>query len=84
MKDLKRDGGFHAAGLIVWNGGNVTKSEVKLALERGFTVFLVKGTGRAADELANDPISRNPLVSVVPITDPMVLNTLLRTKGFIR
>lgn len=84
MVDLKKSAGFHASGLIVWNGGKVTKSEVELALKRGLTVFLVQGSGRAADELANSEIACHPLVSVVSSADPGALNTLLKSKGFIR
>jgi len=35
---------------IVWNGGGVTKTEIKMALRYGWDVILVQGSGRAADE----------------------------------
>lgn len=38
---------------IVWNGGGVTKTEVKLTARAGWPVILVKGSGRAADEYCN-------------------------------
>jgi hypothetical protein len=35
---------------IVWNGGGVTETEIKLAARSGWPVILVKGSGRAADK----------------------------------
>ena len=45
----RRTAGWQFA-TIVWNGGGVTKTEVKMALRAGWPVILVKGSGRAADE----------------------------------
>jgi len=36
---------------IFWNGGGVTKSEIKMSLRHGWDTVLVEGSGRAADEL---------------------------------
>lgn len=38
---------------IVWNGGGVTKTELKRSLQSGWPVFVVEGSGRAADEYAD-------------------------------
>lgn len=46
-----RDCGWRFA-TIVWNGGGVTRAEALMAAELGWPVFLVVGSGRAADELA--------------------------------
>jgi hypothetical protein len=35
---------------IAWNGGGVTKTEIKLTARSGWPVFLVEGSGRGADE----------------------------------
>lgn len=42
---------------IVWNGGGVTRAEALMAAELGWPVFLVVGSGRAADELAAEQAS---------------------------
>ena len=39
-------------GVVVFNGGGVTKKEITQALDRGLPLIVVRGSGRAADEFA--------------------------------
>jgi hypothetical protein len=48
-----RRGGWQFA-TIVWNGGGVTREEAVKAALRGWPVFLVEGTGRAADQMLSE------------------------------
>ena len=45
----RRTAGWQFAS-IVWNGGGVTRTEVKRTARSGWPVILVEGSGRAADE----------------------------------
>lgn len=84
MKYLKMYSGF-ASGVIVWNGGGVTKKEAKLAADYGLEVFLISGTGRAADELSQDcRFTNKAVVTTVDVSNPVALNTILKKKGFIK
>lgn len=65
-------------GMVVWNGGGVTKTEAHTALQQGWKVITVAGSGRAADELARDQ-----RFITVDRTDPTSLNTALHEHGFI-
>lgn len=72
-------------GLIVWNGGGVTKQEALRAAELGWRVFLVEGSGRQADELA--AAVRNQKLrgkfTIVRRNDPATLESALVRQGFI-
>jgi SLOG in TRPM, prokaryote len=53
MVALRDQGGWTVA-VVVFNGGGVTKKEIKGALKRGIPVIVVNGTGRAADQFASE------------------------------
>jgi hypothetical protein len=55
----------HQAVTILINGGEVSRKDIDLSLEKNRPVIVVSRTGRLADELSNDP-TRNKLISVVP------------------
>src|SRR5690606_9022218 len=44
-------GGAKVAGILI-NGGNVALKEIGMAVERGIPMFVVEGSGRAADTVA--------------------------------
>lgn len=51
---------------ILMNGGEVSRKDIELSLEKGRPVIALSRTGRLADELARQPV-RNDLISVVPV-----------------
>ena len=51
---------------ILINGGEVSRKDIDLSLEKGRPVIALSRTGRLADELARQPM-RNDLISVVPV-----------------
>jgi hypothetical protein len=85
--------GFQAAGLPVWNGGGVTKEEVRAANAKKYPSWIVEGSGRAADEYcaALDGSGEESLLEgldtdlliPVPKSDPTVLRNSLIEHGFI-
>jgi len=50
---LRRHANWSSA-LVVYNGGNTTEYEARLIAEQHWPVILVRGSGRAADKLAQD------------------------------
>lgn len=72
-------------GLIVWNGGNVTRKEALLAAQLGWRVFLVEGSGRQADELVTEVRTQQlrGKFSIVQRSDPATLSAMLTRHGFI-
>lgn len=76
MNSLQKYSGFHPA-LVVWNGGPVTIEEALLAKDKGWPVFVVTGTGRAADnELGPDHFTGTNVYHVDK-AHPELLNNLL-------
>lgn len=73
-------------GLIVWNGGDVTKKEALLAAQLGWHVFLVEGSGRQADELATAVRGKRlrGKFTLVKRNDPTTLSAALTRHDFIR
>jgi hypothetical protein len=71
-------------GMIVWNGGDVTKKEVLRAAGLGWRIFLVDGSGRQADELAIAARGRKLPgdISIVQRRDPQSLRRALAQHGF--
>ena len=57
---------------IVINGGNVARKDVALSLQTGRPVVALSGTGRLADEIANDP-NKPALTLAVPAEDEQAL-----------
>ncbi len=51
---------------LLMNGGEVSRKDIELSLEKGRPVIALSRTGRLADELARQPV-RNDLISVVPV-----------------
>ncbi|HET9913987.1 MAG TPA: hypothetical protein VFQ13_18990 [Anaerolineales bacterium] len=55
----------HRSVTILINGGEVSRKDIELSLEKGRPVIALSRTGRLADELARQP-ERNKLIAVVP------------------
>jgi hypothetical protein len=51
---------------ILMNGGEVSRKDIDLSLEKGRPVLALSRTGRLADELARQPV-RNDLITVIPV-----------------
>lgn len=70
--------------LVVYNGGSVTEKEVRATAAQGWPVLLIKGSGRKADELAQDVVflRANPTVSVCA-NDPVGLRQALVSLGVV-
>ncbi|HTK04963.1 MAG TPA: hypothetical protein VL500_05225 [Candidatus Eisenbacteria bacterium] len=52
MENLVSCGGFSGVGVIAWNGGPITEDEVMRSARKGWPTIVIKGSGRAADEIA--------------------------------
>jgi len=55
----------HKSVTILINGGEVSRKDIDLSLEKGRPVIVLSRTGRLADEITRDP-ERDALISVVP------------------
>jgi len=56
----------HRSVTILINGGEISRKDIELSLEKGRPVIALSRTGRLADELARQP-ERNKLISVIPV-----------------
>ena len=56
----------HRSVTILINGGEVSRKDIDLSLEKGCPVIVLSRTGRLADELARQP-ERHKLISVIPV-----------------
>lgn len=56
----------HGSVTILMNGGEVSRKDIDLSLEKGRPVIAISRTGRLADELARQP-ARNNLITVIPV-----------------
>jgi hypothetical protein len=56
----------HGSVTILINGGEVSRKDIDLSLEKGRPVIALSRTGRLADELSRQPV-RNDLISVIPV-----------------
>jgi SLOG in TRPM, prokaryote len=56
----------HRSVTILINGGDVSRKDIELSLEKGRPVIALSRTGRLADELARQP-ERNKLITVLPV-----------------
>lgn len=87
MQDWKTYGGFTALGMIGWNGGAITKDELERAIKLGWPTFLIKGSGRATDELIGEITTSgdtiDPKTFVIEKDNPEILRDLLIGLGFI-
>ena len=55
----------HQAVTVLINGGEVSRKDIELSLEKGRPVIVLSRTGRLADELSSEP-DRNKLITVIP------------------
>ena len=55
----------HRSMTILINGGEVSRKDIQLSLDKGRPVIVLSRTGRLADELARQP-ERNNLITVLP------------------
>ena len=55
----------HRSVTVLINGGEVSRQDIDLSLEKGRPVIVLSRTGRLADELARQP-ERNKLITVIP------------------
>jgi hypothetical protein len=55
----------HRSVTILINGGEVSRKDIELSLEKGRPVIVLSRTGRLADEIARQPY-RNKLISIAP------------------
>lgn len=62
---------------ILANGGSVARKDVSLSLENGRPVIALAGTGRLADEIANQP-NHSSLVVIVSAHDEHALKHAIR------
>lgn len=51
---------------ILLNGGEVSRKDIELSLEKGRPVIALSRSGRLADELAREP-ARNKLITIIPL-----------------
>lgn len=56
----------HKSVTILINGGEVSRKDIELSLEKGRPVIALSRTGRLADELARQP-ERNKLITILPV-----------------
>lgn len=89
MNQLTQYGGFSRAGVIAWNGGDITRDEVMRSINMGWPTFVIKGSGRAADDIAAEleagkltPSSGN--LFIINKNDPIELRQALQSFGFIQ
>ena len=93
MTRLREFAGFTAVGVVAWNGGGVTASEILRSARLGWPTIVVKGSGRKADEFAQrlevaDPTLLSELphghkLIVCDRSDPMTLRSALVEHGFV-
>jgi hypothetical protein len=55
----------HQSVTILINGGEISRKDIDLSLEKGRPVIALSRTGRLADELSREP-DRNKMITVVP------------------
>lgn len=94
LMDQWRDhAGFTALGLVAWNGGPVTRDEILRSAKRRWPTILVRGSGRATDEVIGVLEAANGAAALgVPADAPFVvvdrddanaLRVALTTHGFL-
>lgn len=88
MFNLKAHAGFKQVGVIAWNGGPITRDEVMRSVKNGWPTYVIKGSGRAADEIAAEleagTLAPSPgNLFVVDKDDPIALRQALQSFGFI-
>jgi hypothetical protein len=67
----------HRSVTILLNGGNIARLDIDLSLRMGRPVIALAGTGRYADEIANQP-DKSGLITVVPAdSEPVLKKSIL-------
>jgi hypothetical protein len=80
MLNLKKLMGFNVGG-IVYGGGGVTVTEATMAHEMGMPVFVVRGSGRQADEKLAAAVFNGKGIHHVGLDEPWHLRRLLMDYG---
>jgi len=93
MENLTGYAAFTRMGVVAWNGGPITRDEVMRSASRGWPTIVIRGSGRAADEIAsqldaNDPalmdkLPKNHNLIIAHRSDPATLRIALQTFGFL-
>jgi hypothetical protein len=93
MDNLVEYGGFAVAGIVAWNGGPITEDEVMRSAKRRWPTIVVKGSGRAADDIAAkleagdpallDKLPKGHRLVVADRADPTTLRRHLIDFGFL-
>jgi hypothetical protein len=68
----------HQSVTILVNGGEVSRKDIDLSLEKNRAVIALSRTGRLADEFARQP-SRNKLISIASANDDQRIVELIET-----
>jgi hypothetical protein len=63
---------------ILINGGEVSRKDIQLSLEKGRQVIALSRTGRLADELARQP-QRDNLITVLPVNAEKSIAEVVQT-----
>jgi hypothetical protein len=58
----------HQSVTILINGGEVSRKDIELSLEKGRPVIALSRTGRLADEFSREP-DRNKLITIISAND---------------
>jgi len=70
-------GGRHKSVTVLANGGEVSRMDVDEGLQANRPLIVLAGTGRLADEIANQP-TKNRLLKIVPAQNRRLLGETLR------
>lgn len=69
--------GSQKSVMVLANGGKVSQMDVEEGLQADRPLIVLSGTGRLADEIANNPI-KNSLVKIIPAHNRRLLGETLR------
>jgi hypothetical protein len=93
MGNLVSYAGFSRVGVVAWNGGPITEDEVMRSAKSGWPTVVVKGSGRAADDIAakleagdpalTDKLPKNHQLVIADRADPDTLRAHLLLMGFL-
>jgi hypothetical protein len=93
MTNLANHANFSAVGVVAWNGGAITTDEIMRSAKAGWPTIVIKGSGRAADEIAGrledesrtflKELPKDHKVVVADRNDPTSLRALLTNFGFL-
>lgn len=89
MGSLAQYGGFSALGLVGWNGGAITKTELTTSASKRWPTFLIHGSGRETDALVDRLVAKDESLAnadrfvICERKDPMTLRSGLIAHGFL-